>query len=311
MTKLDPKVAIGIPVYNGQKYIARAIECALDQTYSDFRLFISDNASNDETEDICRDYANRDKRVIYMRQPKNLGAVPNFNHVFEVSDSKYYKWAAVDDLYDKSYLQKAVAILDNNPDVVWCHSRTSHIDFAGHLLDVPDGVDVAYPERESETTCTRFKSVLLGQGGCHDIYGLIRSAAIRQTPGHIACYGSEKILIAELCLLGRYMEIPETLFFCGVVEEGSGNLRTAEEQQAFVDARRPKSTRNARLTTLNGYMSAIRRSAPNSMEAMRCRMVVLQWLFQVSKWRSVLEKSLKGQGLGGGNIERIKQIQEK
>ena len=91
------KVAIGLPVFNGEKLIASTLECLLRQTYGDFELIISDNASTDRTEQICREYAERDSRIRYLRQPENLGAVPNFNRVFEISDSQYFKWAAVDD----------------------------------------------------------------------------------------------------------------------------------------------------------------------------------------------------------------------
>lgn len=308
MSSFRKKVAIGLPVYNGEDLLEQTLVSLLAQTFQDFELIISDNASTDRTEAICRDYAKQDPRIRYRRQKKNLGAVPNFNAVFELSGSQYFKWAASDDLCDSTYLAKAVAILEADPGVVWCHSRSSHIDADGRLLDESDSLDVSYREREAASPSARFSAVLLGDEGCLDSYGLIRSDAIAQTPLYLPYYGSEKVFMAELALLGRYREIPETLFFARVASQGSGNLQSAAAQQAFVDTSVPRGPRFARVRFLQAYLDAISRSAPNRSEAMRCRLAVLRWLFQVSKWRSLVAKALRGQGLGGGNVARIKRL---
>ncbi len=311
MTIPQTKVAIGLPVYNGERFLASALDSLLGQTYRNFELIISDNASTDRTEEICRAYANRDARIRYCRQPENLGAVPNFNKVFELSDSEYFKWAAVDDLCAPTYLEQAVQVLDAHPDVVWCHSRSSHIDADGCLLDDPDSLDVSYRDREARTPSARFKAVLLGKTGCLDSYGLIRSAAIGKTPLFLSYYGPEKVFIAELALLGAYREIPETLFFARVVAEGSGNKKSASEQQVFIDTRKVQRAYLTRVRFLQGYLDAIRRSAPSWPEANKCWLAVLQWLFQVSKWRSVILKAVRGQGVGGGNVERVNRIRSR
>lgn len=308
MSSYRRKVVIGLPVYNGEKFLEQALVSLLAQTYQDFELIISDNASTDRTEWICRDYARQDPRIHYRRQKKNLGAIPNFNEVFELSDSRYFKWAASDDLCDPTYLGKAVAILDTNPDVVWCHSRFSHIDPDGRLLDESESLDVSYRERESASPSARFAAVLLDDKGCVDSYGLIRSDAIAKTPLYLPYYGPEKIFVAELALMGRYREIPETLFFARVAPQGSGNLESAAAQQAFTDTSVSRGPRLARVRFLLAYLDAISRSAPNRREAMRCRLAVLRWLFQVSKWRSLVTKALRGQGVGGRNVERIKRL---
>src|SRR5215471_14033382 len=100
------RVSLGLPVYNGQRYLAGAIQAILDQTFSDFELIICDNASTDETESICRDLAARDPRVRYHRNPANIGAAPNFNKTFELSTGEYFKWLAHDDLHEPTYLQR-------------------------------------------------------------------------------------------------------------------------------------------------------------------------------------------------------------
>jgi glycosyltransferase involved in cell wall biosynthesis len=311
MAQPAQKVEIGLPVYNGEKFLERALAMLLGQSYGEFELIISDNASTDGTEQICRKYADLDPRIRYFRQDQNIGAVANFNWVFENSNCEYFKWAAVDDLCSPTYLEKVVKILDDDPACIWCHSRSSHIDAAGNLLEDADCCDVSYEKRGSPIASKRFEDVVLGKGGCIDSYGLMRSEAIRQTDLFMPLYGAEKIFMAELALIGTYREIPETLFFVRVDDTSSGSLATAEEQQQFVDPNGTAKVRFARLSYLKGYLKAIRRSAPGSIEVAKSTLVILRWLFQISKWKSILEKAIKGQGVGGGNIDRLKRLKDR
>src|SRR5690606_2321117 len=122
MESSSPRVTIGLPVCNGQNYLEQAIRSILDQSFTDFRLIISDNASTDDTPRICEKYAQQDSRIELHRQERNLGAAPNFNHVFERSNSQYFKWAAHDDVLAPNYLQMCVARLDAEPRLTICHT---------------------------------------------------------------------------------------------------------------------------------------------------------------------------------------------
>jgi len=129
-----PRLSIGIPVYNGQEYLPELLESLLIQTFEDFEILICDNASNDRTGDICREFERRDRRVHYTCNERNLGAVANFNRVFEISTAPLFKWAAHDDLYHSDYLSECIRVLDANPDVVLAHSGTAFIDDQGRKL---------------------------------------------------------------------------------------------------------------------------------------------------------------------------------
>jgi glycosyltransferase involved in cell wall biosynthesis len=117
-----PRVSIGLPVYNGERFLKDALDSILSQTYRDFELIISDNASSDHTEEICRRYAARDERVRYYRYDNNVGAARNFNRVFQLSRGEYFKWAAHDDICSPGFLQRCVKILDSDTAVVVCFS---------------------------------------------------------------------------------------------------------------------------------------------------------------------------------------------
>ena len=123
-----PRVSIGMPVYNGEKYIRDALESLLAQDFNDFELIVSDNASIDNTERICREYQARDSRIAYYRQDENKGAVSNFSFVLGVSTAEYFMWAAVDDRWHPSFLEVMIKSLDANPDVGLAFSQVAIID---------------------------------------------------------------------------------------------------------------------------------------------------------------------------------------
>ena len=121
-------ISIGLPVYNGDKYLTRAIESILMQTHQNLELIISDNASNDETRDICEHYKNIDRRVRYKRNNANIGAAKNFNNTFALANGKYFRWMAHDDVCAPSYLEECVNVLEKDHSVVLCHTDIKFID---------------------------------------------------------------------------------------------------------------------------------------------------------------------------------------
>ncbi|MCH9054911.1 glycosyltransferase [Synechococcus sp. PCC 6716] len=106
----NPKISIGMPVYNGARYIREALDSLLAQTFTEFELIISDNASIDNTEAICREYAAKDHRVRYIRQSQNLGASANFKFVLDKALGEYFMWAAADDIWDKNWIEKLLPV---------------------------------------------------------------------------------------------------------------------------------------------------------------------------------------------------------
>src|SRR4051812_42293346 len=125
------RVCIGMPVYNGQRYVAAAIESIRAQTFADFELIISDNASTDATGEICRAFAAKDSRIIYNRLSSNVGAILNFERVYKLGGGQYYKWHAHDDLIEPAFLARCVEALDREPSAVLAYPKAKFIDSAG------------------------------------------------------------------------------------------------------------------------------------------------------------------------------------
>ena len=131
-----PTVSIGMPVYNGEEYIREALDSLLAQTYNDFELVISDNASTDGTEAICREYLNRDTRIKFIRQSTNIGGCDNFLYLLQHARGEYFKWLAHDDYLEPFFLEMIIKYLDDHDDVVLCISDVKLIDGARQVLGV-------------------------------------------------------------------------------------------------------------------------------------------------------------------------------
>jgi len=112
------KVSIGLPVYNGEKFIGSRISSILEQTFFDFELIISDNSSTDNTPLICKEFVSKDNRIHYFRQEKNKGVFHNFKYLLEKAHSKYFVWAGVDDIWSNEFLEESVKVLEKNQNVV-------------------------------------------------------------------------------------------------------------------------------------------------------------------------------------------------
>jgi glycosyltransferase involved in cell wall biosynthesis len=267
MVRTTPKLSLGIPVYNGAAYLAQLFECLRTQTFVDFEAIISDNASTDGTEQICRQVVALDPRFRYRRNERNVGAAPNFNLVFEQGKGRYFKWTAHDDLLAPTYLERCVAILDEDPSVSICHAAIQVVNAEreplpydpdlGRYVDV-DGTPALAREpaglASSADPARRFDDVLHGMRLCSEIFGVMRADLVRRTELHRSYYGSDKVLLAELALLGRIETLPQPLFIKRFHKDTSYYL-TMRQRAAWIDP--AASFRVPQLQVLKGYLKAL------------------------------------------------------
>jgi glycosyltransferase involved in cell wall biosynthesis len=211
LTKNVPRVSIGMPVYNGEKYLREALDSILAQTCKDFELIISDNASSDSTQQICLDYADRDRRIHYYRNKKNFGGPKNYNRVFELSSGEYFKWAAYDDVLAPEFLEKCVGVLDKDPSVVGCICKTGRIDQHGNFLGYHN--KGLLKRINSNKPHERFRDLIDLYYITTPFHAVYRKHSFAQSQLHGSYIGADRNLVAELSLMGRIYEIPECLFF--------------------------------------------------------------------------------------------------
>lgn len=204
-----PRIAIGMPVYNGERYLREALDSLLAQTYRHFLLHISDDASTDATAEICREYAGRDERVSYHRHERNVGITANFNHALGcAADSDYFMWAAQDDWWAPEYLERCLKAMEGNPEVVFCSSKT--------VLSSPEGRVFGRDDFDFTTVgkavTGRVKHYLNNVGVYNSLfYGLIRSSALRGK-SLINLMGQDHLLMVQLLLEGDIRIVDAYLF---------------------------------------------------------------------------------------------------
>jgi glycosyltransferase involved in cell wall biosynthesis len=207
----NPALSIGLPVYNGQRYLSKALDSLLNQEFEDFELIISDNGSDDRTEAICRDAAARDSRVRYLRSNDNRGATWNFRRVLEAASGEFFKYAAYDDECYPAMLRKCMEVIRADSSVSLVYARSEVIDENSAVVP-PD----CSPRWDSIATTADSASIRLWRvlwwvlhGQAH--YGVIRASFLRR----IRPFGSvagDWVALAQLAMLGKIIEIPEVLF---------------------------------------------------------------------------------------------------
>ncbi len=210
MKERTPKISVGMPVYNGERYLEQAIESVRKQTLDDLELIINDNASTDRTEEICRDLAAEDSRIHYERNRKNIGAAGNYRAVFQRARAEYFRWMNADDLCASSSHELCLAVLEADPAAVLSYGRTVIIGPDGEFLDdYEDKLDL-----QQESAPARFEACLRQIGLTNVIYGLMRSSALKNTAlmGDGSFPAADINLVAELTHYGKFVQRPEQLF---------------------------------------------------------------------------------------------------
>jgi glycosyltransferase involved in cell wall biosynthesis len=304
------KVSIGMPVYNAEGLLSETLDSILNQTFRDFEVVISDNASTDATPEICRSYAARDERIRYEPNETNIGIIANFNRAFRLARAEYFKWQAHDDLLAPEYLERCVEILDDDPLTVLVGTRVGLIEEDGSPVPFDAGRKMfvtSYGEEIPPPTLTdmlsspkrleRFRGVLFDvTGPVHGafVFGLFRSDALAQTPLIEGYIGAEKVLLGRLSLEYGFREVPMELFLRRYHRVHAG-LAGKDTWRGLVRiARNYGPERRVILFPLarqiRGYLRAIEDADISRAEKIRCAAMVLE------KVATVAGRRLKGMG---------------
>jgi|TARA_B100001105_G_C22321088_1_gene412571 glycosyltransferase involved in cell wall biosynthesis len=157
-TLKHPIVSIGLPVYNGEDFLKYALDSLLSQTFRDFELIISDNASTDNTPKICQEYVLRDKRIRYIRQNNNMGALWNFNFVLKQSNKEYFIWVSSDDKLHPEFLEKNIDILEKNKNVVCSIGDVIYSDVVNYEFKSNNETKKTFRQRYVKSTYGTYES---------------------------------------------------------------------------------------------------------------------------------------------------------
>jgi glycosyltransferase involved in cell wall biosynthesis len=280
-----PNITIGMPVYNGEPWLPESLASLLQQTWCDFVLVISDNASTDATAQICREAASRDSRVRYLRNDHNIGAFRNYNRVFQEARTPFFKWAAANDLCAPTFLERCLAGFDTCPDAVLVAPRT--VIFAD---------DPAHGERfrgdpdvQDASPVRRFKRVLAEVGLANIFNGVIRSDALRTTGLNGTYLRSDKVLLAELALRGKLVCLPDYLFFRRMTSEASTSRKTETGLRDFFSMEDHDVLAAPDWDFCRHCLGAVLRAPITVTERLRCAAYVgrMLWWLRSAIWREL------------------------
>ena len=207
MTQRTPLVSVGVPVYNGEEYLGQALDALRAQDLEDFEVIICDNASSDGTAEIARAYAAADPRFHYYRNERNLGLSGNFNRTFHLSNGRYFKWWAHDDWHPSHLLRTCTGVLEADPSAVICATGVAIMDDDGDVFEEwrPE-VDLRSPAPH-----VRFHRLIWSLGETHPLFAVMRSDALRRTPLYRPFVGGDRVLLAQLALMGPIWQLPEIM----------------------------------------------------------------------------------------------------
>ena len=297
MTTNKPRVSIGLPVFNGQNFLEDALNSILGQSFNDFELIISDNASTDRTQDICLDYANNDKRILYYRSEQNNGAAWNYNHVVRRASGEYFKWVAHDDLCAPELLDRCVTVLDDQSTVVLCYPRSVLINEKGeHIKNYRDAFCFTSPE-----THKRFRRFLRARGQCNAVFGLMRTDILKTTSLIGSYVASDRILLGQLALRGQIYEIPEYLFFRRIHPQSSLSANLDYKKRiAWFDPKKGKGIQLPRWRRFFESIRSIRDAHISPSVKTLCYIELAKWHLLHPKW-AIADIAIIAQQILGGN----------
>jgi len=305
-----PLVSIGIPVYNGAKYLKETLDSILSQTFTDFEVIVSDNASTDSTREIVESYAAKDSRIRYYRNAENIGAAPNYNRTFELSRGKYFRWHAHDDLIAPTYLEKCVAVMELDSGIVLAHARTQVIDEKSQPFEFtlkPDGsasysasganglayfygVDVYDRKLDSPNAPLRFYGAT-NIRWCYEIFGLMRADALRRTKLQENFYGTDLTLLVEMAALGRFYIYREPLFLNRRHPEQSTSLSTKQRHKWNNGKNAMKMP--VRMMRLRGYLRAIHQSDMTARERLMAYGYLVRRYADVARYKQQIIRGIR------------------
>jgi glycosyltransferase involved in cell wall biosynthesis len=205
---MAPRVSIGLPVRNGERYLSGAIESVLGQTFDDFELVVSDNASTDATESICRDFARRDTRVRYERSSTDVGAAGNHNRCVDLSTGPYFMWLAHDDLLGELQLERCVAALEHDPAASMAFPRLTYIDAEGAPSGSQTLDDLSLlADDPGARSWQLVRQELASEDIFSAFYSLLRRDALQRTRRHGTYLAADQVLVFELVLAGKLVQV--------------------------------------------------------------------------------------------------------
>jgi glycosyltransferase involved in cell wall biosynthesis len=273
-------VSVGLPVYNGERYLDTALRTLVEQTHADLDIIISDNASTDRTQEICESYAARDARIRYFRQPVNRGGA--FNHTFVARQAKgpYFRWYSYDDWLGPECIAQCARVLDEDESVVLAWAQQTSVYEAELVVEYE-----TEPPWDDGTSRSRVRSLLKPPthesllGYCYPIYALLASLPMG------AFFGSDHVILVSWAMAGSWRRLPEGMFFCRRHDANSTSAKSIHEVATWMDPNTTPGRSMPFVRRFVGFLRAVGHADLTVSDRLRCGLVAMAWPFSDQRWR--------------------------
>jgi glycosyltransferase involved in cell wall biosynthesis len=265
-----PAISVCLPVYNGENYVAEAITSILEQTFTDFELIITDNASTDHTEEICRKFADADSRIRYRRNERNIGGARNQALAIQLSRGRYVRLSAHDDKIAPTHLEECLAVLEKRPDVVIAFTATVELDEVGRV-----GRHYRNARGTADTPSRRFQELIFRNHNCDAVYGVIRGDILRGVRPMDNFIDADKVFLCRLAFHGPFVSIDRPLFYKRFHPKNwVGNWR---DRMAWYNPDAKGKATFPNWLELFSFGNAVMTAPISLAERLRCAMTVAYW----------------------------------
>jgi len=283
------RVSIGLPVFNGENYLLTAVESVLAQTFTDWELIISDNASTDGTENLGLDFSSRDPRIRYSRQPGNVGAAPNFNFTFAEASGEFFQWLAHDDYLHPEWLARCVSELDADPLVQLVYGQELSVDDAGRII----GKRPYLQPNARASAHERVYAILSNDRGSPAVFGLMRREILARTDLIGSYDASDQVLLVDMALRGKIVELPEWLYYHREHESRSVHAhRDRHSANEWFATRNKGKTTFPEWRLIREYLRVIRGAPLSAGERWNCFTWFLRWAKYRKRYRRLWQDLL-------------------
>ncbi len=260
----EPRVGIGVPVYNGANYLRETLQNLADQTFTDFQVLVSDNGSTDGTHDILAEFADKDERFRYRIHPENIGAHRNYNSLVPHLTNEYFKWVAHDDLIAPDFLERCVAALDAEPDAVLAFTATHRIDEDGNVVETLHSTKTY----DFDEPSARLRAYIGDRLKAPPIFGVMRRSVLGKTALLRNYHAADFTFLQELAMWGRFTYIEDPLFMFRLHSEQHSAAPTQQTASFFNPNQRAPMMSN--WLAWGGMVDSIRRVPMSPAEKLRC-----------------------------------------
>ena len=283
------QLTVGMPVYNGERYLQAALDGIRAQTFGDFEVVIADNASTDGTRDIAEAVVAEDSRFRYVRRPENIGLVGNWNNVFNDTGGEFFHWHAGDDVAAPEFYAACVALLTARPDAAAAVSDICLIDSSGAEIRPSDETIVT----DHPDTARRFTELASFGHFCQFSYGVYRREMMARTRLMLPFFWSgDRLFLAELALQGPLLRDARRLYYVRLHGE-----RVTSGGRADFYAGLASPQRGTTLRYTKELFRAIDHAQLSAAENKRVRRATRLWMLRNSPR---LARSAAGGAVAGG-----------